>query len=77
MIVKESKRGGEILSSAKAVADLILSVLAMEADFDQEREHFWTIGLNAKNRSTVHRPGQPGKSDRQPDTFPVRRSDSQ
>ena len=50
MIVKESKRGGEILSSAKAVADLISSVLAMESEFDQEREHFWTIGLNAKNR---------------------------
>ena len=49
MIIKECKRG-ELLSSSKAVSDLLKSILNMESEIDQDREHFWVIGLNAKNR---------------------------
>jgi len=49
MIIKECKRG-ELLSSSKAVSDLLKNILNMESEIDQDREHFWVIGLNAKNR---------------------------
>ena len=49
MIVKESKRG-EIVSSAHAVYTLINSILDMESEIDRDKEHFFCIGLNCKNR---------------------------
>jgi DNA repair protein RadC len=50
MIVKESKRGGEIVSNAQAVYALINSVLDMESEIDRDKEHFYVLGLNCKNR---------------------------
>lgn len=50
MIIKESKRGGEIISNAQAVSNIVNEILNMESEIDRDREHFFCIGLNAKNK---------------------------
>jgi DNA repair protein RadC len=45
----ELKEKFEEVSSPKAVADIFRSILALENEFDRDKEHFWAIGLNAKN----------------------------
>jgi DNA repair protein RadC len=48
MIIKEYV--GEALTSADKVADIFRRILASEHETDRDKEHFWTAGLNAKNR---------------------------
>jgi DNA repair protein RadC len=40
---------GKVLSSADEVAGIMSGVLALAGEFDQDKEHFWTIGLDVKN----------------------------
>jgi len=37
------------LTDPEKVTDLLYKVLKNESPFDQDKEHFWTIGLNARN----------------------------
>lgn len=37
------------LTDPEKVTDLLYQVLKNESPFDQDKEHFWTIGLNARN----------------------------
>ena len=48
MIIKEYV--GEELSNAHRVADIFQKILASEHETDRDKEHFWTAGLNTKNR---------------------------
>ncbi|HUO78324.1 MAG TPA: JAB domain-containing protein [Thermodesulfovibrionales bacterium] len=48
MIISEHK--GEKIDGPGKVADIIRALLAAEHETDREREHFWAIGLNTKNR---------------------------
>ena len=36
--------------TAEEVADIFRSILRSENEVDQQKEHFWTVGLNTKNR---------------------------
>lgn len=47
MIIRENTQ--EQISSAHAVSVVLRSILATEPEHDQDKEHFWVIGLNAKN----------------------------
>jgi len=47
MLIKKQSR--ENLNSAHAVAAVLRKVLDSESEIDRSKEHFWTIGLNAKN----------------------------
>jgi len=46
MIISEKKTS---LCSSEQVASLLKHILSLEDAASQEREHFWAIGLNAKN----------------------------
>lgn len=48
MIIKEYV--GEALTTADKVADIFRKILASEHETDRDKEHFWTVGLNTKNR---------------------------
>ena len=48
MIIKENLN--IYLNSAGKVAQLLRDILAMENEIDRDKEHFWVIGLNVKNR---------------------------
>jgi len=48
MIISTHK--GEAITGPGKVADIIRALLAAEHETDREREHFWSIGLNTKNR---------------------------
>ena len=43
--IKETKQ----IVSAKVVFEICSNVLRMEDPLDQDKEHFWVIGLNTKN----------------------------
>lgn len=47
MIIKDLI--GKTTRSPKEVARLLSSILKSEGKIDREKEHFWTIGLNARN----------------------------
>ncbi len=47
MIIKENVR--KRLSDPKAVADIFREILASEDELDQDKEHFWVVGLDKKN----------------------------
>ena len=36
--------------TAEEVAEIFRSILRSENEVDQQKEHFWTVGLNTKNR---------------------------
>ncbi len=46
MIVSEKKI---TVCSSKDVSEVLLSLLNFEQEHDREKEHFWILGLNAKN----------------------------
>lgn len=48
MIISERKK---TITQPKDVFDLIFSILDREQLIDQDKEHFWVIGLNTKNVS--------------------------
>ena len=37
---------GKILKNAQEIADMMRGVLDLSDEFDRDREHFWTIGLD-------------------------------
>jgi len=47
MIVKENTK--QRVSSAVEVAGVLSSILHTESEIDRDKEHFWIIGVNAKN----------------------------
>ncbi len=47
MIVKENTK--QRVSSASEVAEVLSAILHTENEIDQDKEHFWIIGVNAKN----------------------------
>ena len=47
MIVKENTK--ERINSASAAAGVFRAILDTESEIDKDREHFWIIGVNAKN----------------------------
>jgi DNA repair protein RadC len=46
MILKENLL--DKVTDAQKVVNLIRSILATESEIDQDKEHFWTIGLSAQ-----------------------------
>ena len=48
MIIKEGL--DIILDEAEKVAQLFRDILAIESEIDRDKEHFWVIGLDVKNR---------------------------
>lgn len=47
MIVKENTK--ERVNGAAAAAGVFRAILATDSEIDQDKEHFWIIGVNAKN----------------------------
>ncbi|HBR17588.1 MAG TPA: hypothetical protein DD725_08295 [Deltaproteobacteria bacterium] len=47
MIVKENTR--EKVNSSFEVSKVLSAILEMDSEIDKDKEHFWVIGLNAKN----------------------------
>ena len=47
MIVKENTK--EHVNSAATAAGIFRAILATDSEIDREKEHFWVIGVNAKN----------------------------
>ena len=47
MIVKENTK--QRVNSAGEVADVLRAILRTDSEIDQDKEHFWIIGLNTKN----------------------------
>jgi len=45
MIIKENIEGA--INSPKKIANVLRTVLDSESKLDQDKEHFWTIGLNS------------------------------
>jgi DNA repair protein RadC len=45
----EIKEKAEPISSSDAAAKVFRSILSLESEVDRDKEHFWAIGLNAKN----------------------------
>jgi DNA repair protein RadC len=45
----EIKEKTEAVSSPEAAANIFRSILLLENEVDRDKEHFWAIGLNAKN----------------------------
>ena len=48
MIIAENLE--ESISSPREVVKVVRDVLDLEPEHDQDKEHFWCIGVNAKNR---------------------------
>jgi DNA repair protein RadC len=48
MEIKGHKRTA--LNSSAAVADVFKAILKAEPEYEQEKEHFWSVGVDAKNR---------------------------
>ena len=48
MLIRE--KIGEKLNSSRAVANIVTSLLKMESEVERDKEHFWVIGLCARNR---------------------------
>jgi len=48
MLIKEVKN--QIVESSHTVADICYAVLKHESDIDRDKEHFWSIGLDASNK---------------------------
>lgn len=46
MIVSQRKKQIRIASD---VADILQTILSKEDEYDRDKEHFWTIGLNGRN----------------------------
>lgn len=49
MIIKNAPKNQQV-SSPKVVADIFRAILAAEHPIDQEKEHFWVIGLGIDNQ---------------------------
>lgn len=47
MIVKEKTK--QKVNSASEVAEVLRAILHTDSEIDQDKEHFWIIGVNAKN----------------------------
>jgi len=47
MIVKENTK--QKVNSAAEVAEVLRAILHTDSEIDQDKEHFWIIGLNTKN----------------------------
>lgn len=47
MIIKENTK--QRVSSAYEVSKVLSAILETESEIDRDKEHFWIIGLNAKN----------------------------
>ncbi len=47
MIIKENTN--EKVNNSNEVAEVLRAILQHDSDIEQEKEHFWVIGLNAKN----------------------------
>jgi DNA repair protein RadC len=45
-----SDHKGTSVSDSAEVAALLRNLLERESEIDRDREHFWTVGLNTKNR---------------------------
>ena len=48
MIIREKTR--EVAATPEAVARILTKILNGEHEFDRDKEHFWTIGVDVKNR---------------------------
>ncbi len=47
MIIKENT--GETVSNASQAAKVLRAILDHDSEIDRDKEHLWSIGLNAKN----------------------------
>ncbi len=45
-----SEHKGVQVNDSEAVATIFHSLLSSESEIDRDREHFWVVGLNTKNR---------------------------
>jgi len=48
MLIEEFKE--QHVKSSKSVADICCAILKTESDIDQDKEHFWSFGLNTSNK---------------------------
>lgn len=59
MEIKCSKREMPKIRGPKCVYKLLLEALRFESEIDQDKEHFWVIGLNTKKPGHLFRPCHP------------------
>ena len=45
----EIKAPPSVITKPDKVADILLEILSSESEIDRDKEHFWVIGLNARN----------------------------
>jgi DNA repair protein RadC len=50
MEIRFSKRPRPKITDPECVYNLLLDALRFESEIDQDKEHFWVIGLNTKNQ---------------------------
>ena len=49
-MILQIKEVGKIINKPSKVAKILKKVLSFEDSADQNKEHFWTIGVNTKNQ---------------------------